>query len=153
SRRQGQVPAWLFAVFCGRAKWLVLHPPDHDWGKRMLAKRAGYARQRAARLQGEVATEQAMRARRIKHRIKQRWEGSNQSAAPTVAPGLRLSPSGLTAGASVAVAHGEARTGPRGAESVSCRHDDSPVARLTDALKSGRPVGRDARLAFLRHRR
>jgi hypothetical protein len=49
ARRQGHVPPWLFGILCGRAKWLVLHPPDHAWGKRMLAKRAGYARQRQCR--------------------------------------------------------------------------------------------------------
>jgi len=46
ARREGNVERWLFAILCGRARWLTLHPPDRAWGKRMLAKRAGYARQR-----------------------------------------------------------------------------------------------------------
>ena len=63
ARRQGNVPRWLFAILCGRAKWLALHPPDHDWGKRMLAKRAGYARQRQCRALGIHPTARATAAR------------------------------------------------------------------------------------------
>src|SRR5437773_8147487 len=69
-RRQGNVQPWLFAILCGRAKWLVLHPPDHAWGKRMLAKRAGYARQRQCRRTGVHPTEKATRLRLLRRGLE-----------------------------------------------------------------------------------
>jgi hypothetical protein len=151
ARRQGKVPRWLFAILCGRAKRLVLHPPDREWGKRMLAKRAGYARQRAARLRGEVATEKATRARRIKRLIKQQWKASNQPAT-VVAPDPGVVRSPINGRPTVAAAPTATRSLRRGAESVSCGHDASTLARLSEALSSGRPLGRDARLARRRDR-
>ena len=84
ARRQGNVPRWLFAILCGRAKWLVLHPPDHAWGKRMLAKRAGYARQRQCRALGIHPTAQATAAAGL---ARARRKGLTFRDQPSIANG------------------------------------------------------------------
>lgn len=45
------LPQWRRAILVSRARWLVLHPPDSAWGRSMLAKRGGKARQWQARLE------------------------------------------------------------------------------------------------------
>jgi hypothetical protein len=52
--RFGHVPLWLFAIYVGQAKRLALNPPTVAWGRRMLAKRGGYAVQRRYRAEGRV---------------------------------------------------------------------------------------------------
>lgn len=51
SRWRGDLPSWRMALLVGRARWLAMHPPDSAWGRRMLAKRGGKARQRQAGLE------------------------------------------------------------------------------------------------------
>jgi hypothetical protein len=46
------LPAWRKAILVGRARRLATHPPDSNWGRRMLAKRGGYAIQEKYRQQG-----------------------------------------------------------------------------------------------------
>jgi hypothetical protein len=53
--RWGQdLPHWRLAILVGQAKRLALNPPDSAWGRRMLAKRGGYAVQRLYRQHGRV---------------------------------------------------------------------------------------------------
>ena len=69
-RWRGRLPAWRRAILCGQARRLAVHPPDSAWGKRMLAKRAGYARQRRARAMGVHPTRKATLVRVSRQRAK-----------------------------------------------------------------------------------
>jgi hypothetical protein len=149
ARRQGNVPRWLFAILCGRAKWLAQQPPDHAWGKRMLAKRAGYAGQRQCRLNGVAPTAEATRVRLLKRRLKKL--GQRLTSVPMVEDS-HLSPD-LREGSWPVAAAAPAQSQKRGAESVSCVARSSTYSRLVDALNNSQPVGRSARLAALRERR
>ncbi len=52
--RFGHVSRWLFSIYVGQAKRLVLNPPTAAWGRSMLAKRGGDAVQRQYRAEGRV---------------------------------------------------------------------------------------------------
>src|SRR5712692_3373806 len=67
-RRRGRLEPWLRAILCGQARRLAVNPPSSAWGRKMLAKRGGYARQRQARAHGINPTEKATRVRLAKQR-------------------------------------------------------------------------------------
>ena len=53
-RWKGDLPGWRRAILIGRARWLALHPPTSDWGRRMLAIHGGQSVQRLYQMQGRV---------------------------------------------------------------------------------------------------
>src|SRR5262249_20352012 len=67
-RWKGRLPRWRRAILCACARRLAVNPPDSNWGKQMLAKRGGYARQRLARARGINPTEKATRVRLARQR-------------------------------------------------------------------------------------
>lgn len=56
---------WLKAIYHGQARRLVRRPPTREWGRRMLAKRGGYAVQRRYLEEGRNPTAQATRMRSL----------------------------------------------------------------------------------------
>jgi hypothetical protein len=87
ARWQGRLPPWRFAILCGCAKSLTLHPRDAAWGRRMLAIVAGRARQRQCRASGIHPTQNATMVRLAKQKLKkQRLAELNpaKSASQTV---------------------------------------------------------------------
>lgn len=53
-RWRGNLPSWRHAILIGQARRLAINPPDSSWGRSMLAKRGGYAVQRAYQIQGRM---------------------------------------------------------------------------------------------------
>ena len=51
------LPGWRFAILVGQAKRLALNPPTSGWGRKMNAKKGGYAVQRLYRREGRHPTE------------------------------------------------------------------------------------------------
>jgi hypothetical protein len=47
------LPSWRRAILAGRARYLALHPPDSDWGKRMRRIKGGVHCQRKYRKLGQ----------------------------------------------------------------------------------------------------
>lgn len=65
-RAQGKpIPPWLNAIYHRQARRLARNPPTPEWGRRMLAKRGGYAVQRSYRMQGRNPTAAATRAHQL----------------------------------------------------------------------------------------
>jgi hypothetical protein len=72
--RFGDVPKWLFAIYVGQAKRLALNPPTAAWGRKMLAKRGGYAVQRSYQAEGRTGkAHPAHHAARVSA-SKRRWK-------------------------------------------------------------------------------
>lgn len=75
-RWRGDLPKWRFAILVGQAKRLALIP-DEDrsaWGRRMLAKRGGYAVQRQYHAEGRTGkAHPAHHAARVSA-SKRRWK-------------------------------------------------------------------------------
>lgn len=72
--RFGDVPKWLFAIYVGQAKRLALNPPTAAWGRKMLAKRGGYAVQRQYQAEGRTG-----KAHPAHHAARVSAWGSNRS--------------------------------------------------------------------------
>jgi len=75
-RWRGRLPRWRYAILCGRAKDLVLHPRDSAWGRHMLAIVGGRARQRQCRAQGKHPTQKATMVRLARQKLKKQNEPS-----------------------------------------------------------------------------
>ena len=78
ARWEGRLPPWRYAILCGRAKDLVLHPRNSAWGRHMLAILGGRARQRQCRAQGIHPTRKATMVRLARQKVKKQ----NPPSAP-----------------------------------------------------------------------
>jgi hypothetical protein len=77
-RWQGNLPRWRFAILVGQAKRLARMSDDDRsaWGRKMLAKRGGYAVQRRYQAEGRVGKlHPAHHAARVSA-SKRRWKKS-----------------------------------------------------------------------------
>jgi hypothetical protein len=75
-RWRGNLPKWRFAILVGQAKRLARTTPEERsaWGRKMLAKRGGYAVQRRYRAEGRVGKlHPAHHAARVSA-SKRRWK-------------------------------------------------------------------------------
>lgn len=86
-RWQGDLPGWRLGILIGQARRLALNPPTAAWGRSMLAKRGGYAVQRAYRAEGRHPTAKATRAR-----LNRRERTPAASAAGWPAPPVAYQP-------------------------------------------------------------
>ena len=64
------MPQWRLAILVGQARRLARNPPTSEWGRRMRAKKGGYAVQRRYRMEGRHPTETATQAHRANARIR-----------------------------------------------------------------------------------
>jgi hypothetical protein len=83
---RGRVLPWLRAIYVGQAKRLA-STDTHAWGKRMLAKRGGYAVQRLYRKQGRTGPRHpAQKATRVRLARQQR-QRDGSDGRPGAVPG------------------------------------------------------------------
>jgi hypothetical protein len=94
ARYSRRVPPWLHAIYCGQAKSLALHPRDAAWGRRMRAKRGGYAVQQKYREEGRNPTAKATaRAAYLRRARKRHPRQVVQEPAPPTVPVAVVRPS------------------------------------------------------------
>lgn len=76
------LPQWRLAILVGQAKRLARNPPTSAWGRRMRAKKGGYAVQRRYRMEGRRPTEVATQAHRANARMRQDAERRRRLGLP-----------------------------------------------------------------------
>jgi hypothetical protein len=85
-----KLPSWLLATYVGQARRLTRNPPTSSWGKKMLAKRGGYAVQEKYRREGRTgARHPAHRAsacsasrRRVRKKLREDAEWRKRMGLP-----------------------------------------------------------------------
>ena len=85
-----RLPSWKLANYVGQARRLTRNPPDSNWGKKMLAKRGGYAVQEKYRREGRTgARHPAHRAaavsaarRRVRKKLREDAEWRKRMGLP-----------------------------------------------------------------------
>jgi hypothetical protein len=68
------MPQWRLALLVGQAKRLARNPPTSESGRRMRAKKGGYAVQRRYRMEGRNPTETATQVHRANARMRKEAE-------------------------------------------------------------------------------
>ena len=76
------LPQWRFAILVGQAKRLALNPPTSEWGRRMRAKKGGYAVQRRYRMEGRDPTELATLVHRNNARMRRDAQERQRKGLP-----------------------------------------------------------------------
>lgn len=76
------LPHWRFALLVGQATRLAKNPPTSAWGRRMQAKKGGYAVQRRYRMEGRHPTQAATQVHRANARIRKDVEERKRLGLP-----------------------------------------------------------------------
>jgi len=166
----GFVAPWLYGIYCGQAKRLVLNPPTPEWGRRLRAIRGGKAVQRKYKQEGRHPTAKATATRKLLREARQRGEriipppSAAPLPAPTVAPARSYRTPRATAplapqpqAAPPSMLHTSPGTPNTGLVNRSPEASDVSYrgqGQLSEAYAArSQPVGRAAALAAQRRRR